>query len=206
MNKLSQFFLIIIAILASIIGVEQCRSYQKQKNDKETVKVDGKKYEVIKRKTDTIYVFKDSIVYRPGKKIPYQVLVEKFVYLPTKIDTNAVINAYFAKVVYKDTLKIDSVGYISVTDTLYKNKILGRSWAYKIQQKTIKDYMIVKEAPRNQFYIGGSVLAGGDRILAGPQVLWKTKTDNIYGMNAYVDPYGNQYYGFSLNWKIKLKK
>lgn len=206
MNKLSQFFLIIIAILASIIGVEQCRSYQKQEGNKETVKVDGKKYEVIKRKTDTIYVFKDSIVYRPGKKIPYQVLVEKFIYLPSKIDTNAVINAYFAKVVYKDTLKIDSVGYISVTDTLYKNKILGRSWAYKIQQKTIKDYTIVKELPRNQFYIGGSVLAGNNRVMAGPQVLWKTKTDNIYGVNAYVDPYGNQYYGFSLNWKIKLKK
>ena len=206
MNKLSQFFLIIIAILASIIGVEQCRSYQKQKNDKETVKVDGKKYEVVKRKTDTIYVFKDSIVYRPGKKIPYEVLVDRFIYVPTKIDTNAVINAYFAKVVYKDTLKIDSIGYVSVTDTLYKNKILGRSWAYKIQQKTIKDYMIVKEAPRNQLYIGGSILAGDDRIIAGPQVLWKTKADNIYSMNAYVDPYGNQYYGFSLNWKIKLKK
>jgi len=188
-----------------VIGVEQCRSFQKRQKP-ETIKVDGKKYEVVDRKIDTIYVFKDSIVYRPGKKIPYQVLVDRFVYLPTKIDTNAVINAYFAKVVYKDTLKIDSIGYIAVTDTLYKNKILGRSWAYKIQQKTIKDYMIVKEAPRNQFYVGGSIIAGIDRVLAGPQILWKTKADNIYGVNAYADPYGNQYYGLSLNWKIKLKK
>lgn len=205
MNKLSQFFLIIIVVLVGVIGVEQCRSFQKRQKP-ETVKINGKKYDIVDHKIDTVYLTKDSIIYKPGKKIPYQVLVEKLVYIPAKIDTNAVINAYFSKVVYKDTLKIDSVGYISVTDTLYKNKILGRSWAYKIQQKTIKDYMIVKEAPRNQFYIGGSILAGNDRILAGPQVLWKTKADNIYGMNAYVDPYGNQYYGLSLNWKIKLKK
>ena len=205
MNKLSQFFLIIIVVLAGVIGVEQCRSFQKRQKP-ETIKVDGKKYDIVNRKIDTIYLTKDSIIYRPGKKIPYQVLVEKPIYIPAKIDTNAVINAYFARVVYKDTLKIDSIGYISVTDTLYKNKILGRSWAYQIQQKTIKDYMIVKETPRNQIYIGGSILAGINGVLAGPQVLWKTKTDNIYGMNAYVDPYGNQYYGFSLNWKIKLKK
>jgi hypothetical protein len=205
MNNWSKFFLIIIALLVGVIGVEQCRSFQKRQKP-ETIKVDGKKYDIVDRKIDTIYINKTSTVYRPGKKIPYEVFVDRFIYLPTKIDTNAVINSYFAKVVYKDTLKIDSVGYIAVTDTLYKNKILGRSWAYKIQQKTIKDYMIVKEAPRNQFYIGGSVIAGIDRVLAGPQILWKTKADNIYGVNAYADPYGNQYYGLSLNWKIKLKK
>ena len=205
MNNWSKFFLIIITVLICIIGIEQCRSFQTRQKP-ETIKVDGKKYDVIDRKIDTIYITKTSTVYRPGKKIPYKVLVEKPVYIPAKIDTNAVINSYFAKVIYKDTLKIDSVGYIAVTDTLYKNKILGRSWAYKIQQKTIKDYTIVKDSPRNQFYIGGSVIAGIDRVLAGPQILWKTKADNIYGVNAYADPYGNQYYGLSLNWKIKLKK
>ena len=67
MNKLSQFFLIIIVVLVGVIGVEQCRSFQKRQKP-ETIKVDGKKYEVVDRKIDTIYVFKDSIVYRPGKK------------------------------------------------------------------------------------------------------------------------------------------
>jgi hypothetical protein len=65
---------------------------------------------------------------------------------------------------------------------------------------------MIKELPRNQFYIGGNILVGNNRVFAGPQILWKTKKDNIYGMNIYVDPYGSQYYGFSLNWKIKLKK
>jgi len=205
MDKLSQFFLIIIALLAGGIGVEQCRSFQKQSKP-ETIKVDGKKYDVINRKIDTVYITKNSTIYKPGKKIPYEVLVEKPVYIPAKIDTNAVINAYFAKVIYKDTLRIDKIGYISVTDTLNKNKILGRSYSYEFKLPTIKDYMIIKELSRNQFYIGGSILTGNNRVLAGPQLLWKTKTDNIYSVNAYVDPYGNQYYGFSLNWKIKLEK
>jgi len=205
MNNLSRFFLIIIVLLAGAIGVEQCRSFQTRQKP-ETIKVDGKKYDVIDRKIDTIYITKDSIIYRPGKKIPYKVLVEKPVYLPTKIDTNAVVGAYFSKVVYKDTLKIDKIGYISITDTLNKNKILGRSYSYEFKLPTIKDYAVVKESPRNQFYIGGNILVGNNKVFAGPQILWKTKSDNIYGMNVYVDPYGSQYYGVSLNWKIKLKK
>ena len=205
MNRLSQFFLIIITVLICVIGIEQCRSFQKQSKP-ETVKVDGKKYDVINRKIDTVYITKTSTVYRPGKKIPYKVLVEKPVYIPAKIDTSAVINAYFAKVIYKDTLRIDKIGYISVTDTLNKNKISGRSYSYEFKLPTIKDYMIIKEPPHNQFYIGGNILVGSYKVFVGPQILWKTKSDNIYGMNAYVDPYGDQYYGVSLNWKIKLKK
>jgi hypothetical protein len=205
MNKLSQFFLIIITILICAIGIEQCRSFQTRQKP-ETIKVDGKKYDVIDRKIDTIYITKTSTIYRPGKKIPYKVLVEKPVYIPAKIDTSAVINAYFAKVIYKDTLRIDKIGYISVTDTLNKNKILGRSYSYEFKLPTIKDYMMIKELPRNQFYIGGNIIVGNNRVFAGPQILWKTKKDNIYGMNTYVDPYGNQYYGVSLNWRIKLKK
>lgn len=205
MNNWSKFFLIIITVLICIIGIEQCRSFQTRQKP-ETIKIDGKKYDIINRKIDTIYITKTSTIYKPGKKISYEVLVEKPIYIPAKIDTSAIINAYFSKVIYKDTLKIDSIGYIAVTDTLYKNKILGRSWAYNIQQKIIKDQIIVKEAPRNQFYVGGSVITGNGRVLAGPQILWKTKKDNIYGMNAYIDPYGNPYYGLSLNWKIKLKK
>jgi hypothetical protein len=205
MNKLSQFFLIIIAVLVGVIGVEQCRSFQKRQKP-EIIKMDGKTYDVINRKIDTVYITKTSTVYRPGKKIPYKVLVEKPVYIPAKIDTNAIIHTYFSKILYKDTLKIDKIGYISVTDTLYKNKILGRSYSYEIKQPTIRDYMVIKELPRNQFYIGGNILVGINKVFVGPQILWKTKSDNIYSMNAYVDPYGNQYYGLSLNWKIKLKK
>jgi predicted RNA methylase len=205
MNKLSQFFLIIIAVLVGVIGVEQCRSFQKRQKP-EIIKMDGKTYDVINRKIDTVYITKTSIVYRPGKKIPYKVLVEKPVYIPAKIDTNAVINAYFAKVIYKDTLRIDKIGYISVTDTLNKNKISGRSYSYEFKLPTIKDYMIIKEPPHNQFYIGGNILVGNNKVFAGPQILWKTKADNIYGVNGYIDPYGSQYYGLSLNFKIKLKK
>jgi len=205
MNRLSQFFLIIITVLICVIGIEQCRSFQTRQKP-ETIKVDSKKYDIIDRKIDTVYITKTSTIYRPGKKIPYKVLVEKPVYIPAKIDTNAVINAYFAKVIYKDTLRIDKIGYISVTDTLNKNKISGRSYSYEFKSPTIKDYMIIKEPPHNQFYIGGNILVGSYKVFVGPQILWKTKSDNIYGMNAYVDPYGDQYYGVSLNWKIKLKK
>jgi hypothetical protein len=205
MDKLSQYFLIIIALLVGVIGVEQCRSFQNHQKP-ETVKVDGKKYELVSRKIDTVYITKTNTMYRPGKDIPYEVLVEKPIYISSQIDTTIIIRNYFSNTIYKDTLKIDSIGYISIIDTLNKNKISGRSYSYEIKQPTIKEYTIVKELPRNQFYLGGNILVGNSRVMAGTQILWKTKSDNIYGIDAYVDPYGKQYYGLSLNWKIKLKK
>lgn len=205
MDKLSQFFLVIIILLVGVIGIEQCRSFQNRQKP-ETVKVEGKKYEFVSRKIDTVYITKTDIVYRPGKDIPYKVIVEKPIYIPVKVDTTNIIRDYFSKISYTDTLKIDKIGYISVKDTLNKNRILGRSYSYDLKLSTIRDYMVVKELPRNQFYIGGSALVGDNKIMAGAQILWKTKSDNIYGIDAYVDPYGNQYYGLSLNWKIKLKK
>lgn len=205
MDKLSQYFLIIIALLVGVIGVQQCRSFQNRQKP-EIVKVEGKKYEFVSQKVDTVYVTKTATVYKLGKNIPYEVLVEKPIYIPAKLDTTNVIRDYFSKVLYKDTLRIDSIGYISIIDTLKENKILNRSVSYEIKQPTIKDYMVVKELPRNQFYVGGSMIVGNSRVLAGPQISWKTKSDNIYSIDGYIDSYGNRYYGLSLNWKIKLKK
>jgi hypothetical protein len=55
-------------------------------------------------------------------------------------------------------------------------------------------------------YAGISGVVGNSNVLVGPQLTLKTKKDNIYGLNVYLDNNLNKYIGFNLAWKIKLKK
>jgi hypothetical protein len=98
------------------------------------------------------------------------------------------------------------LGTIDVTDTISRNKIIGRKWNAQIKEKTITNTTIVKELPKNQVYAGISGVVGNSNVLVGPQLTLKTKKDNIYGLNVYLDNNLNKYIGFNLAWKIKLKK
>jgi hypothetical protein len=203
------FFLIIILILAGIIAVQQCTS--DSGSDKPIIKVDGKKYELLSQKIDTVFVDKFKTKYIKGSDIYHETIVEKEkrvevpVYL--KGDTVRIVEDYHKKVLYKDKLVLDdNLGTIELTDTISMNKIIGRKWNAQVRERTITDTKIVKELPKNQVYVGVSGVVGNSLVLAGPNISLKTKKDNIYGLNVYVDPNLNKYIGINLAWKIKLKK
>lgn len=205
----SNFFIIIILVLIGVIVVQQCTSDNGTENP--TIKVDGKNYELLKHKIDTIVVDHFKTKYVKGEDIYHETIVEKEkrvevpVYL--KGDTIRIVEDYHKKILYKDRLVLDNdLGTIDVTDTISQNKIIGRKWNAQIKERTITDTKIVKELPRNQVYAGFSGVVGNSNVLVGPQLTLKTKKDNIYGLNVYVDNNLNKYIGFNLAWKIKLKK
>jgi hypothetical protein len=205
----SNFFIIIILVLIGVIVVQQCTSGGD--SDKPLVNVDGKNYELLKHKIDTVVVEHTQIKYRKGNDIYHETIVEKEkrvevpVYL--KGDTIRIVQEYSKKVLYKDKLVLDNdLGIIELTDTISMNKIIGRKWNAQIKERTITDTKIVKELPKNQVYAGISGVVGNQNVLVGPQISLKTKKDNIYGLNVYVDNNLNKYIGVNLAWKIKLKK
>ena len=205
----SNFFIIIILVLIGVIVVQQCTS--SSDTDKPTVMVDGKKYELLKHKIDTVVVDHFKTKYVKGEDIYHETIVEKEkrvevpVYL--KGDTVRIVQEYSKKVLYKDKLVLDNdLGSIEVTDTISMNKIIGRKWNAQIKERTITDTKIVKELPKNQVFAGLGGVVGNSNVLVGPQLTLKTKKDNIYGVNVYVDNNLNKYIGFNLAWKIKLKK
>ena len=205
----SNFFIIIILVLIGVIVVQQCTSDNGTENP--TIKVDGKKYELLKHKIDTVVVDHYKTKYVKGSDIYHETIVEKEkrvevpVYL--KGDTVRIVQEYSKKVLYKDKLVLDNdLGTIEVTDTISMNKIIGRKWNAQIKERTITDTKIVKELPKNQVYAGLSGIVGNSNVLVGPQISLKTKKDNIYGLNIYVDNNLNKYIGVNLAWKIKLKK
>jgi hypothetical protein len=182
-----------------------------------TIRIEGKKYEVIKHDIDTMEVVKTKVVTKKGEDIYHEVIVEKEVQIPAVVDTAALLKDYYSKVLYKDVLVLpDSLGTVAVTDTISQNKILGRTFDAKVKERTIKETLIVKEPARNQVYYG---LNGGfnkaDVVSSvGAGIMLKTKKDKIYQFtlgvnNRVVDGTTggfSPYVGFGTYWKIKVKK
>jgi hypothetical protein len=173
--------------------------------------VDGKNYELLKHKIDTVVVDHFKTKYVKGENIYHETIVEKEkrVEVPVYVkgDTIRIVEDYHKKILYKDKLVLDNdLGSIEVTDTISMNKIIGRKWSAQIKERTITDTKIVKELPKNQVYVGVGGIAGNSLVIAGPTLSLKTKKDNIYGLNIYVDNNLNKYIGVNLAWKIKLKK
>jgi hypothetical protein len=172
-----------------------------------TVKIDGKKYEVVKHDIDTFIQKKETVVYKKGTDIYHDTTI----YVPTPIsfDTVQVVNDYYAKRVYTDTLKLaDSLGYIVVNDTISQNSLLGRLWNAQVNKTTIKETLIVKELPKNQVYIG--LVGCFDKAtvvnFAGPSIMLKTKTDKVYSIGVGYSASKVVSIQGGLYWKIKLKK
>jgi hypothetical protein len=201
------FFIIVISILMGIIIVQTCTL--KNNNTKPIVKIENKKYEVLKHKIDTVVINKIKTKYIKGSDIYHEVIVEKEIKTPVyiKSDTIKAVQEYLIKSIYKDKLVLNNnLGTIYITDTVQYNKIIGRKWDTNIKENTVYDIKTVKELPRNQVYVGISGISNSSSILVGPNLLLKTKKDNIYGLNLYIDPNSNMYIGVNINWKIKIKK
>ena len=182
-----------------------------------TIRIDGKKYEVIKHTIDTVDIVKTKVVTKKGDDIYHETIVEKEVLIPAVIDTAALLKDYYPKVLYKDVLVLpDSLGTVAVTDTISQNKILGRTFNASVKQRIIKETTIVKEPAKTQLYYG---LNGGfnkvDVVTSiGAGLILKTKKDKIYQFNLGVNNRVvdgttgglSPYIGFGTYWKIRVKK
>jgi hypothetical protein len=215
MKKFLNLKNIAIALLILMVVFQQCGGNKTKTG--EIVKIDGKKYELIKHEIDTFEVVKTKVVTKKGQDIYHETIVEKEVIIPTIVDTAALLKDFFAKNIYKDTLQLpDSLGTIALLDTITQNKILGRTFNASVKQRTIKETMIVKELPKTQVYYG---ITGGfnkEDVVSniGAGLLIKTKKDKIYnlgigvanrvtdGTNGTLSPY----IGAGVYWKIKFKK
>jgi hypothetical protein len=215
MKKFLNLKNIAIAVLVVIVLLEYFNPGGKMPG--RTVRIDGKKYEVIKHDIDTFEVVKTKVVTKKGSDIYHETIVEKQVVIPAIVDTQALLKDYYSKVLYKDVLVLpDSLGTVSVTDTISQNKIMGRTFDAKVKERTIKETLIVKELPKTQVYYGFTGGFNKADVVSniGGGLLIKTKKDKIYqvgvgvanrvtdGTNGTLSPY----VGAGVYWKIKFKK
>jgi hypothetical protein len=157
-------------------------------NDGKTVKIGGRTYTVIKHEVDTIKVPVKQIVYKKGEDIYH----EKIVFVENKIDqidTDKVVTDYYSQLIYKDTLKLkDSLGYITITDTISNNTLVNRKWESYVNKFIVKDITILKETPKNQFFIGGfsGYNSKLNSLYLGPTIMLKNKKENTINLGVAV--------------------
>jgi hypothetical protein len=205
MNNIKiDFKYIIIAVLVSIILVMKACDNHIETIDEPIVLT---KYDTVWKHTHDTIIKKVNVVKIIHPKEP--------VFLPgDNIDTcksrfNELAKEYTAKLVYCDTIKLDSIGIITVVDTVSYNKIKDRKYIrnYKIPLVTKTTTIIKPTDPKRQLYFGGN-LFGNNRNLQSisPGIIYKDKKDRIFQANVGLNFDGQIIYGIGTYWKIKFKK
>lgn len=207
-----------ILIVVLIAAVVLMRVFQPEKVDlKQYIKIGGKEYQLLSSKVDTVYVDKiiEIPVYVPvpGKPIPQPIPHP----LPPNVDSLSIVKDYYAKYVYDDKIKMDSLGgYAHIKDTVSQNKIISRTAKFNYKIPIVKETITVKDLPKNQIYIGGGI--GLDKVnlfnQAKAGLLLKTKSDKIYGLSVGISntnintlqPEITPFLEGSIYWKIRLRK
>jgi hypothetical protein len=162
---------------------------------------------------DTTWERHDSLIIKKLKikEVIHDTLPPEYIadtnYPKLKAQYETLVSDFLAKNVYADTVKLDTLGYVAVADTVYKNELLNRSYKYNYKIPTIHTTTtITKYAPlKNQLYVGGGI--GGNKTLGvtslNAGVLLKTKSDQIYNVTLGTSVEGQISYGFQTFWKLK---
>jgi len=164
---------------------------------------------------DTVWVVKDSlIVSKPQVTKTIQIeshdtIINNYIpdsnYAKLVVQYQEVVNQLLAKNIMQDSIRIDSNGYVKITDTVQKNLIVGRGTQVNIKYPIITETVTLPAKKVNQLYVGGAFQTGGQNPQVGASALLKTRNDFLFGGSLSVNTYGDLMYGAGIYWKLKLK-
>jgi hypothetical protein len=180
--------------------MKSCTTDNQSKN-KEIV-VDGKTVQVIKEIHDTVNIPVNQVIYQPGKSI--HTVTIKYLPLDTTQSVDTQLKEFNALKVYKDSVILkDSLGIVKITDTLYQNKIQGRIWDYSITKRQLNNTLIVKDLPKNEWFLGASTGAEiNSNLLLGTNLTLIDKQKKLYQIGLGINSQAKPYVQVGLSWKL----
>jgi hypothetical protein len=160
---------------------------------------------------DTAWIHHDSLIIKKlkVKEIIHDTLPAEYIadtnYPKLKAQYDALVFAHLAKNIYVDTLKIDTLGYVTVADIVHKNELQNRSYKYnyKIPTVTVTTTITKQAPPKGALFIGGGVTGNknGLEFLQGG-LLYKSKHNKILGLNVGINSNSQIVYGVQSYWKF----
>ena len=145
--------------------------------------------------TDTVYQQKTFTKFIKGKSIPFVIL--DTIYIVDRVtDTITIVKDYNQVKVYSDTMRIDSIGYAYIQDTISQNKIQGRGFSANFNLPTITITKILETKSKNQLYLGfiGDLKHSNGQIGIGGSIALKTAKNTLYTATATMNGYSFGYY------------
>lgn len=138
----------------------------------------------IETKWDTVKVTQTEYIPKWRTKV---VTEYDTVPIPLNVDTLEILKDYYSKYYYKDTLTLDTLGFLVLSDTVTMNRISNRSFTSNIKIPTTT---ITKETYLNkrELYWGLGVQGRTDQLnYLGGEFLYKTKNKQMYGLGVGVN-------------------
>ena len=149
--------------------------------------------------SDTVYQQKTFTKFTKGKSIPF-VILDTIYNIDTttiyKLDTITIVKDYNQVKVYSDTMRIDSLGYAYIQDTISQNKIQGRGFSANFNLPTITITKVIVPKSKNEVYFGllGDLRAIDNKVGLGLGLGFKTAKNGLFTINATTNQYSLGYY------------
>jgi hypothetical protein len=145
--------------------------------------------------SDTVYQEKTFTKYIKGKSIPFVVL-DTIYKIDQVHDTITIVKDYNQAKVYSDTIKIDSLGFAYIQDTISQNKIQGRGFSASFNLPTITVTKLIEPKRKNELYLGfiGDLRHDNKQIGIGGSIALKTAKNTLFVANATMNGYSLGYY------------
>jgi hypothetical protein len=145
--------------------------------------------------TDTVYQQKTFTKFIKGKSIPF-VILDTIYNIDEVHDTITIVKDYNQVKVYSDTMRIDSLGYAYIQDTISQNKIQGRGFSANFNLPTITITKVIQPKPKSEVYLGvlGDLRAFDNKVGLGLGLGYKTAKNGLFTINATTNHYSLGYY------------
>jgi len=118
------------------------------------------------------------------------------------IDTISILKDYYAKYFYTDTIKVDSLGFIVINDTVTRNLISKRDVQSNIFIPTTTVTNTTYLYKRELFW-GASISGNKEQIQSvNGELMYVNKKRNAYGFGVGVDQNFQPIFTGRLYWKI----
>jgi len=145
---------------------------------------------IVITKYDTIVEVKNIVKYKRGESIPFVVL-DTIVKIDEVHDTIRIMSDYNRVYAYYDTLKLDSLQYVYVSDTISQNKILGRGYGGHFVEKTIRIETTKIKPDRFAVYWGvlGDYREFDKKIGFGFGLAFKMPKNGLFTLGATTNQY-----------------
>ena len=144
---------------------------------------------------DTVTVVKGFEKFTKGDKIPYKILDTIY---KQNYDTTYIVKDYNQVKEFTDSIRQDSNLFV-IRDTISQNRIIGRSFQAKIQEKTITITNNIQTKPKSALYIGfrSDITQDMSRVEHNISLSFKTRQRGLFSVG-----YGMS--GYSVGYAIKL--
>ena len=200
-----RIYLIVIGVLVLIILLQRSCSSSNAPviaSNKKEIVYDTIWRDVVKTDYKRLKVLVRDTVALPGDTV----FIPDSNYDKLKLQYELLAKNYATRNIYRDSVQLDTLGFIVLTDTLQYNKVQSRFYEHNYKLPTVIGY--VQTQPRRQLYIGGGISIDKSLEIANIQtgLLYKNKKDQIFGIHTGISQNLTPYFGGTMYWKIKLKK